>query len=110
MSTNHRRDNEARRSDKAFRKMQEGLAQAIFYIDQYREEVQEERATLTSFIVKCDYDDEAGVLLVIKGYEGSTWRVSFHRGTTVTEALTGLGNRLRNGSLKWRDDDYANSK
>ena len=105
MNAGHRRENEARTSDAAYNRWVGNLAKAIGNIDGYRRGIQEDAPTLTSFLVKCDPDDEGGVLVVAKGYEGSQWKVAFHRGDSVEEALKGLGDRLQNRSLKWRDDE-----
>lgn len=106
MSTNHRRDNDAPASDRAHRRWQEALVKGLTYIDSYREDVQEAKPTLTKLVVRCDPDDEQGVLVVCKGYIGTVWYVAFHRESTVSAAVSGVGQRLRNGSLKWREDEY----
>lgn len=33
--------------------------------------------------------------------------VAFHSGAALPSTIEGLRNRLRNGSLKWKDDEYA---
>jgi len=33
--------------------------------------------------------------------------VSFHGGSTFADCIEGLRNRLKNGSLKWKVDEYA---
>lgn len=108
--TEHRRDNDAPRSDRAHRKWLDGLARGLLNLETYNTDIQEGRPTLTQVTVKCDPDDEQGVLIVLKGYEGSAWVVAFHREGTLSAAVAGVGNRLRNGSLKWRKDEYANGK
>ncbi len=100
----HRRENDAGRSDRAFKKWQEALARGLGYLDMYREDIQEDRPTITEIRLKCDPDDEAGVLAVVKGYVGSEWFVAFHRTESISSCITEVGNRLRNGSLKWRKD------
>ncbi len=102
----HRRKHDAPASDRAHKKWLSGLANGLNHIDNYVDEVQEGKPTLTRFTVRCDPDDEEGVLVVCKGYIGTEWHVAFHRGDTVSEAISGLGNRLRNGSLRWRVDEY----
>lgn len=102
--TNHRRDNDAPKADKAYRKWMDGLAGGLLQIGTYQQTIQEEKPTLVEFRVKCDPDDEKGVLVIVKGYLGAEWYVAFHRAETVGEAVQGLGNRLRNGSLKWKED------
>lgn len=34
-------------------------------------------------------------------------KVGFHSAEDLTAVLSGLSNRLRNGSIKWKDDEYA---
>lgn len=36
--------------------------------------------------------------------------VAFHTAESLAGVLVGLGNRVRNGSLKWRADEYRNTK
>lgn len=95
----------SRRSDKAYAKWLEGIALGVTRTERYIEEIQEERPTLVEVRIKCDPDDDRGVLLIIKGYVGSQDYVAFHRDTTYSTALAALGNRLRNGSLNWREDE-----
>lgn len=35
--------------------------------------------------------------------------VAFHRATSLPECVVGMVNRYRNGSLQWKEDDYARS-
>lgn len=105
--TDHRRDSDAPRADRAHKKWLEGLAHGLLHIETYQQDIQEERPTLTGLTIKCDPDDEEGVLIVLRGYLGSEAQVAFHRAGSVSEAVSGAGNRLRNGSLKWRLDEYA---
>ncbi len=99
------------RSDKAYAKWLEGIALGVTRTERYIEEIQEERPTLVEVRIKCDPDDERGVLLIVKGYVGGQDYVAFHRDTTYSMALTALGNRLRNGSLSWREDEgYGNKQ
>lgn len=100
----HRREEDAPRADRAYVKWQKGLASGLANLDNYRDAVQEDRPTLTELRVKCDPDDESGVLIIIKGYVGSEWQVAFHRGDSIATCIAETGNRLRNGSLKWRED------
>ena len=54
--------------------------------------------------IKVRYGEEGDVLVVVKaeGSEGN--QVAFHSGDRVDDVVIGLANRLRNGSLKWRED------
>lgn len=50
------------------------------------------------------YSTVGDVLAVIKGVSGGEKVIAFHSDDTVTEALTGMVNRLNNGTLKWKED------
>lgn len=104
MSQNSREGRKMERSNKAYDKWLQGMAFAVTYFERYLEEIQEERPTLTEVRVKCDPDDDEGVLVILKGYVGNVKYIAFHREATYSAAVTGAGNRLRNGSLKWRED------
>jgi len=47
------------------------------------------------------------VILAASGDDGAT--VAFHNVDEVSTMWRGLANRMRNGSLKWRPDEYAGS-
>jgi len=50
----------------------------------------------------------AEFLLVIRGEDAEGGPlVAFHSATDLSSALEGLAERLRNGSLQWRVDEYA---
>lgn len=33
--------------------------------------------------------------------------IGFHRGDSLTDVVKGLFNRLNNGNMKWKEDEYA---
>lgn len=91
-------------ADRGHAKWLSGIAQGVVSVEHYVETIQEERPTLIEVRIKCDPDDEEGVLVILKGYVGNVEYVAFHRDSTFSAAITAVGNRLRNGSLKWRED------
>jgi hypothetical protein len=47
-------------------------------------------------------------LCTVRGYDEEGMAVvAFHGAATLTEMFIGLSARLNNGSLKWREDQYA---
>lgn len=108
--TNHRREHDARSSDAAHKRHVGKLANGLMHITTYVEAIQEDRPTLIELRVKCDPDDERGVLIIGKGYLGAEDKVCFHRDLNVEDAVAGFGNRLRNGSLNWRHDEGYQDK
>jgi hypothetical protein len=106
----HRRENDAPKADRAYAKWQAGLATGLANLEVYRDEIQEGRPTLTELRFKCDPEDDQGVLAIVKGYQGSQWFVAFHRADSLATCVAEVGNRLRNGSLKWREDTPYESR
>jgi len=53
---------------------------------------------------KVRYGAEGDVLVVVKAEGGEGNQVSFHSGDRLDDVVVGLANRLRNDSLKWRED------
>ena len=48
-------------------------------------------------------------LIVVRAdADDGTPMVGFHSGVDLASAFIGLANRLRNGTLKWHMDEYAN--
>lgn len=99
--------NDARKtqkSDKMYDAWLGGIADGVLRTQHYIREIQEERPTLIEVRIKCDPDDERGVLVILKGYLGNQDMVAFHRDENYAAAVTSVGNRLRNGSLRWKED------
>ncbi len=102
--TGHRRDNDAPKEKGRWDKILGGIARGVLNVEDYIDSIQEDRPTLTELRIKCDPDDDQGVLVILKGYVGAQWMIAFHRDATFSDAIRGAGNRLRNGDLKWRED------
>lgn len=83
------------------------IARDVLTLENYVHEGDEERPTIFSITVKCDPMDEQGVLLVLRGYFPQSAVVAFQRGDTLSQALAQAGRRLKNKSMKWKEDQYA---
>lgn len=80
------------------------VGEYMFALDRLKWEATEKRPLVYEIRVKCDPDDEQGVLCIIKAYKPDGYVVAFHREETVWEVLVGVSKRLQNNSLKWRED------
>lgn len=62
---------------------------------------------LTGFRVRAPTEENAEYLLVVWGddHEGAPV-VGFHGSTDLLELFVGGLNRIRNGTMKWRPDEY----
>lgn len=50
----------------------------------------------------------AEYLLVVSAFCEGGDKVAFQRGDSFADCIVGFLNRLKAGSLKWKDDEYAN--
>ena len=78
-------------------------------LDKYRSTDHLEAPTLIGLTIKCDPDDDQGVLVIARGYTEDTYVVAFHRDETVVDAVVGMSRRLMNHTAKWKEDKYANN-
>lgn len=78
-------------------------------LDVYKDTDHLAAPTLTEIRIRCDPDDDMGVLIIAKGLSEDGPVVAFHRGETIVEALTGMARRLKNQSAKWKEDEYGKS-
>ncbi len=63
---------------------------------------------VTGVSVRCQWSDEVETLVVIKGTtEEGVQVVGFHSEVGMLDALAGAARRLVNGTIKWREDNYA---
>ena len=71
-----------------------------------------EKSAAEEFMVRritfrCDGDPRGSWLAIITGDDGSGPVVAFHSGDGLTATIEGLAAKIRNGSLKWKEDQYA---
>jgi len=61
--------------------------------------------------IKHTPDGDEPLLLIVKAYNADgAPLVAFHAGRNVLDILAGAMRRMRNGTIKWRNDDYANPR
>lgn len=56
---------------------------------------------------KCGGDPRGSWLVIITVVTAEGPLVAFHNGEGLLSAVEGLAARIRNGSLKWKEDEYA---
>lgn len=86
------------------------IGQGVGDIDRYLSIGHADQPELYELRIKCDAADDQGYLVVAKGLGEDGYVVAFHRGETVVEAVTGVAARLKNHTLKWREDVYGGNK
>lgn len=72
------------------------------FSDNWRGEIE-----LEGLSVRIKGGDVPAFLVVLRGYSGDgTPVVAFHDGLSFSEAMAGAAERMANGLLKWRTDEY----
>lgn len=106
MSERGVRDGKGVEGHRAFVAQQLKVAEGVMQLEQAL--VREEEAGMSLHQLK----------LIAKGSDAVEWlvvltvdtdngpKVAFTSASSLVEALVSLGNRLRNRTLKWRDDEY----
>jgi len=57
--------------------------------------------------IKGDFVAGTDILVVLCAVGGDGYKVAFHHCDDMTTLWTGLAARLANGSLQWKEDQYA---
>lgn len=78
--------------------------ETLLDLDDHMNDPREPGARYTELRLKLDSGDDADVLAILKRETGEGKEIAFHYGQSVSAALEGLAGRLKNGSLKWRED------
>ncbi len=86
------------------------VGESAMYLAQCVEDPPGGERWLKEIRFKVRYGEEGDVLVVLKaeGSEGN--QVAFHSGDRVDDVIIGVAARLRNGSLKWREDKPYDGK
>lgn len=86
------------------------VGQAVGDIDRFQAAGHVDQPELYEIRIKCDQSDPQGFMAIVKGFGESGYVVAFHRGETMVETVTGVASRLKNHTLKWKEDQYASGK
>lgn len=70
----------------------------------------ETRPQIYEVRLKPSRDGGGSFLIIVKGYDGSEYLTAFHAGLGLFPSLVELGNRIRNGSLKFKTDQWPPKK
>ncbi len=80
------------------------LGESVMYLALAVEDPPGGERWLKEIRFKVRYGVEGDVLVIVKAEGGSGNEIAFHSGDRLDDACQGLASRLRNGSLKWRED------
>lgn len=80
------------------------LGEAVMYLEQYIQDPKDDTTFITHISFKVRYGSEGDILAVLRAETGEGKVVAFHSGDRLDDVVLGLASRLRNGSLRWRED------
>ncbi len=96
-----------RREERYHKKMAAQIAkkgEVLLDLDDQLANPHEDGVLYTDLRIKLDVGYDADYLLIVKRIRGDEKEIAFHYGSTVGAAVEGLVGRMKNGSLKWRED------
>lgn len=99
---------QARRDDDLFKRWKRA-GRAVQYLSFCLEGERDISVELSGLTIRAPKEEGGEILVVLRGLdEEGAAVVAFHSAFSLDEALVGVENRLANGSLKWRIDEWAN--
>ncbi len=81
-------------------------AEALASFEDLVQRLDEAGTFVQGLSIRFPQDDSPEYLAVVRVNGASGRQVGFHSAPTLLETLVGLTNRLRNGKLKFREDEY----
>lgn len=86
------------------------LGTRVEQLDRWIQEVPDDYHHIIQVRFAIRYSTVGDVLAMVKATTDDGKEIAFHSDDTVSEAMTGLVNRLNNGTLKWREDTPYDQK
>lgn len=100
-----------RRSDKALTVRWEEIGRAVDEVGLVISGYRSLAVAVSGLSIRSPQVQGGDYLLTVRGTdEGGAPVVAFHGSPDLGEAFRGLHNRLMNGSLRWRPDEYAGKR
>lgn len=108
MGTDGRMNDASRRNKDLDTQTLLAVGEAVLWLDAALQNTRSLSIEVVGLNVRRPRHDGDEVFLVVKGLDAEgTPCVAFHSAFTLGEALRGLEARLRNGTLKWKVDQFA---
>lgn len=79
----------------------------LYHFESVVDGLDSDEIEVTGVTIKLPDEPGGDYLIVARGYVGGKPHVAFTGGTSLVEAMMSLVNRLRNRSMKWKVDRYA---
>lgn len=81
--------------------------EAIEYMERICDNYFEEDIEVDSLRVRAPREEGGEWLTIVKAWHGDKPMVAFHSAMSFAEALVGTLNRMKNKTLRWKDDEHA---
>lgn len=104
MGTNGRTN---RKAEKAFDDYAQKCGEVLIMADRRFDNLAHAGCEVVSLRVRFPENEDGDYLVTVRAVTEEGYRVGFHGAETFQDALTGVLNRLYNGKMKWKEDEYA---
>ena len=97
-------DRKYQASKRAAANMLSTLGVRVEQLSRYIDDPHDGETWITSIQFKMNHGYDGSVLAIVKCTQGGAKVVGFHSDESFHETVSGLGARLMNGTMKWRED------
>ena len=104
MGTNSRKNRDAER---AFGQLAERAGTVLITADRHLDTLLDKGVDVTAMRIKMPVEEGNDYFVIVQARVEGVASVGFHGSDTFAEAVVGALNRLYNGSISWREDEYA---
>lgn len=94
-------------SQRAFDKEMVGRGVLLGRLEGYVDAYAEDEVFIQGITIRVPQDIGTDVLVVVRAVAAGESVVAYHAAPTLGEAIVGMGRRMQNKSLRWKEDKYA---
>jgi hypothetical protein len=100
----------SRESTLAYERQMVRMAQQFVRFDTMIERLFDNDMEISGMSIRVPSGEGEDYFVVVRARIGNDAKVGFNSDATFAGALRGTLARIENGSMRWKDDDYANDK
>lgn len=79
----------------------------LYQYQHWMESLDEDEFDFVSLTMRGPKEEGGEFLAVVRAWVAGEQMVGFHGGSSLIECFLGVSRRMKNGSMKWKADEYA---